>query len=315
MTPAPTDLGSALAHGVVLLDGGLATELERRGHDVSSDLWSAAVLREDPEAIRATHRAYFAAGAQVATTASYQASVEGFAAAGLDRPQAERLLRVSVELAAQARDEAGLEGRAWVAASVGPYGAVLAGGQEYTGDYPAPRATVAGLRAFHRPRLEVLAASGADVLACETVPSLAEAEALLAELDDLGAPAWLSLSTVTTADGAVLTRRGENAAEAFAMAAQVDAVVAVGVNCTAPAGVGAAVRLAAERSGKPVVAYPNSGETWDGAARRWVGEPGLDGGAARGWVRAGARLVGGCCRVGPRDIAALGLALRDGRGR
>jgi homocysteine S-methyltransferase len=290
---------------VVLLDGGLATQLEAQGHDLSSQLWSAALLQKDPDAVRAAHLAYFAAGAQVATTASYQASVEGYARAGIDRAGAEELLRRSVRLARQARDEAGMTGRAWVAASVGPYGAVLGDGQEYTGDYPPPRDTVAGLRAFHRERLEVLAAAGADLLACETIPRLAEVEALLAEVAALGVPAWLALTTVTTDDGRVLTRRGEDAGEAFAMAGSVDAVVAVGVNCTDPRGVRTAVRLAAQRSGKPVVVYPNSGETWDGAARRWVGRPGLDPEDATGWVDAGARLVGGCCRVGRRDIAAL----------
>ena len=302
---APTSLAHAVAAEPVILDGGLATELERRGHDVSSDLWSAALLRDDPDEIRATHTAYFEAGARVATTASYQASFEGFAAAGIDRDEAETLMRRSVSLAAQARTESGLDGHAWVAASIGPYGAVLAQGQEYTGDYPAPRDTVAGLRAFHRGRLELLLAAGADVLACETIPRLAEVEALVTELDALGAPAWISLTTITTDDGRVLTRFGEDAGEAFALAGAASSVVAVGVNCTAPSGVGAAVRLAAQRSGRPVIVYPNSGETWDGARRTWVGSPGLDGADVASWIADGARLVGGCCRIGPDDIAAL----------
>ncbi|MBL8931054.1 MAG: homocysteine S-methyltransferase [Kineosporiaceae bacterium] len=307
--PPPTSLSSALTRDVVILDGGLATELERRGFDVSSDLWSAALLRDAPAAVRDTHAAYFRAGARVATTASYQASFEGFAAAGLDAAEAERLMRRSVGLAAQARHDEGLDGRAWVAASVGPYGAVLAEGQEYTGDYPAPRDTVAGLRDFHRARLELLLEAGADVLACETIPRLAEVEALVTELDTLGATAWISLTTVIDTQGRVRTRRDEDAGEAFALAGAAPSVVAVGVNCTAPAGVEAAVRLAAERSGKPVIAYPNSGETWDGANRRWVGAPGLDGGDVADWISGGARLVGGCCRIGPEDIEALAGAV------
>lgn len=306
---SPPRLAAELSERVVVLDGGLATELERRGHDLSSGLWSADLLRRDPDAVRAVHRAYFAAGAEVATTASYQAGVDPLRAARLDRTGVQALLRRSVEVAVRAREEAGMADRAWVAASVGPYGALMAGGQEYTGDYPSGRDTVAGLRAVHRPRMEVLAAAGADVLACETIPRLVEVEALLAEIDGLGVPAWLSLTTVTTPDGQVLTRRGEDAGEAFAMAASVGAVVAVGVNCTAPDGVERAVRLAAQRSGKPVVAYPNSGERWDGAARRWVGRPGLDAAGAAGWVDAGARLVGGCCRVGPESIAELSATL------
>ena len=201
-----------------------------------------------------------------------------------------------------------------MAASVGPYGATLADGSEYTGAY----AGMAGGRAaprFHAPRLEVLAGTGPDVLACETIPCLAEAEAVLAEVAGLGVPAWLSLTTVPGPDGAPLTRRGEPAAEAFAMAAQVPAVVAVGVNCLHPAHVPAAVRCAVEATGAavPVLAYPNSGESWDAAARRWTG-------AARGsdaagfdveaWTAAGARLVGGCCRVGPDGIAEMADALR-----
>jgi homocysteine S-methyltransferase len=289
-------LADVIAQHVVLLDGGLATDLERRGHDVSGDLWSAALLRDAPEAIRASHEAYFAAGARVATTASYQASFTGFAAAGIDRDTAAALIRASVTLAAQARTASGLDDEAWVAASVGPYGAVLA----------------AGLRAFHRPRLELLADAGADVLACETIPSLAEVEALLAELESLAVPAWLSLTTVTTPDGRVLTRRGEDAGEAFAMAAGASSVIAVGVNCTAPEGVSAAVRVAARRSGKLVVVYPNSGETWDGPRRTWIGRPGLDAVDADTWVGDGTRLVGGCCRIGPDDIAALARALGHG---
>ena len=193
MTASPP-LADALAREVVVLDGGLATELEHRGHDLSSDLWSARLLAEDPAEISAVHAAYFAAGARLATTASYQASYEGLAAAGYDAAEADALLGRSVDLAraaaveAQAGDPLGRT--RWVAASVGPYGAMLAGGEEYTGDY-GPDMDVTRLRAWHRRRLAVLAAAGPDVLALETVPSLAEAEALVAEVADLGVPAWL----------------------------------------------------------------------------------------------------------------------------
>ena len=157
--------------------------------------------------------------------------------------------------------------------------------------------------------MELLAEAGADVLACETVPAAAEAEALLAEADALGVPIWLSLTTVVDGDGVARTRRGERAADVFAMAADVAAVVAVGVNCTAPAAVGAAVAAAAA-AGKPVVVYPNSGETWDAAARRWTGPPGVSRTTSPAWIGAGARLVGGCCRVRPSDIAALAAVVR-----
>ena len=311
MTPPHLPLADALQARPVVLDGGLSTELERAGHDLSSALWSARLLRDDPEAVRAAHAAFFAAGAEVATTASYQASFEGFGAAGLPREEVVRLLERSVEVAAQARDDAG---SGWVAASVGPYGAVLADGSEYTGAY-ARELGVAGLRAFHRPRLEVLAAAGPDVLACETLPAAAEVEALLLALDGLGVPAWLSLTTTTGADGSVRTRLGEPAEQVFAMARGVDAVVAVGVNCTAPGGVGAAVELAACASGKPVVGYPNSGESWDSAARRWTGAPDLAAADVRAWVATGARLVGGCCRIGPQQVAGVAAAVAGLRAR
>src|SRR3954469_2924791 len=238
-------LADALATGTVILDGGLSTELELRGHDVGSALWSARLLRDDPAAIVAAHAAFAAAGAQVATTSSYQATIEGFGAMGVDVRQARRLIELSVALAREG------QGDGWVAGSVGPYGAMLADGSEYTGAY-ADEIGVAGLRAFHRPRMEILARAGADVLACETVPAAAEAEALIAEAAALGVPVWLSLTTVVDADGSVRTRRGELASDVFAMAAGVGAVIAVGVNCTAPAAIGPSIDAAAA-AGKPVV--------------------------------------------------------------
>lgn len=298
----------------LVLDGGLSTELERRGHDISGQLWSARLLLDAPDAVVDVHRAFLDAGADIVTTASYQASPQGFARAGIDADLGEQLIRRSVELARRAVTESGRaatdagSGRvALVAGSVGPYGAMLANGSEYTGDY-GPDVDLAVLRAFHRPRLELLVEAGADLLAVETLPSLVEVEAVLAELDRLGHPAWVSLTTVTTPDGAVVTRRNEPAAAAFAQAGAVKAVRAVGVNCTEPAGVGAAVELAARESGLPAAVYPNSGEGWDAVARAWTPTPPTGGlllGDVTGWVASGARVVGGCCRVGPEQIAAI----------
>jgi homocysteine S-methyltransferase len=293
--PVP-DLVPAVAEGPVVLDGGLATLLEARGHDLTSALWSARLLRDDPGAIAAAHREFFEAGAQVATAASYQASFEGFAALGLDQDAAAGLMRRSVELARAARDASRPDG--WVAASVGPYGAVLADGSEYRGDYGL---TVGQLREFHRPRLAVLLEAGPDVLAVETIPCLAEVEALCAELDGTGASAWLSLSVAGTR-----TRHDEALAEAWAMARDVDEIFAVGVNCCAP---GDVVDALATAEGVEV-AYPNSGQGWDAEARRWTGESAFDPGVVQSWLDAGARLVGGCCRVGPDDIRAVGAAVR-----
>jgi homocysteine S-methyltransferase len=294
-------LADALAAGPVVLDGGLSTELEARGHDVGSALWSARLLRDDPDAILAVHAAYADAGAQVVTTASYQATFEGFARAGVDHHVTERLLERSVLLARRGAP------KAWVAGSIGPYGAMLADGSEYTGAYVEDM-TIAELRAFHRPRMEVLAGTGADVLACETVPAAAEAGALVAEAVSLGMPMWLSLTTVVDEDGVVRTRRGEPAADVYALVADVPEVIAVGVNCTAPAAIGPTV-AAASVAGKPIVVYPNSGEGWDAVDRRWTGTPVPVRDDVPGWVAAGARLIGGCCRVRPSDIAAIASAL------
>jgi homocysteine S-methyltransferase len=293
-------LSDAMRAGPVILDGGLATLLEAHGHDLSSDLWSARLLLDDPGAIEAAHREYFAAGAQVAITASYQASFDNLARLGLSDREATAVLRRSVDLARAAAG--GVEGR-WVAASVGPFGAVLADGSEYRGDYGL---SVGRLRAWHRPRLAVLAESGADLLALETIPCLAEVEALLSELPSTGARAWLSL---TVSGGR--TRAGEPVEAAFQMAAEVDEVLAVGVNCSAAVEVPDMVAAAAQVSGKPAVAYPNSGERWDADRRRWTGAVTFGPGDAAGWVRAGARLVGGCCRVGPDSISRLARAVNQ----
>jgi homocysteine S-methyltransferase len=298
-------VGSAVAfsgpgESVLISDGGLATELEARGHDLSDPLWSARLLADAPHEIAAVHAAYFRAGAAIATTASYQASFEGFAARGIDQRAATTLLRRSVELAGAARDEAGAPGLV-VAASVGPYGAALADGSEYRGRYGL---SVAALTRWHRPRLEILADAGADVLACETVPDVDEAEALVALVRSAGVPAWLSY----TIDG-TRTRAGQPLADAFAVAAGVPEIVAIGVNCCAPDDVAPAIE-AASAVGKPVIVYPNSGERWDG--RAWVGPRRFSARLAVQWVAAGARIVGGCCRVGPADIAALRRACRQG---
>ncbi|MFD4574514.1 homocysteine S-methyltransferase [Streptomyces sp. NPDC058417] len=290
----------ALAAGTLVLDGGMSNQLEAAGHDLGDALWSARLLAERPEAVTEAHLAYFTAGADVAITATYQATFEGFARRGLPREETARLLALGVELARDAAGRArarGVTRPLWVAASVGPYGAMLADGSEYRGRYGLG---VGALEAFHRPRLEVLAAAGPDVLALETVPDADEGEALLRAVRGLGVPAWLSYSVAGDR-----TRAGQPLAEAFAPAADVDEIVAVGVNCCAPEDVPAAVATAARVTGKPVVVYPNSGEAWDAEARAWDGASTFAASRVRGWRDAGARLVGGCCRVGPDAIASI----------
>jgi homocysteine S-methyltransferase len=293
----PILLADAVASGPVVLDGGLATQLESQGHNLDSALWSARLLHDNPDAIVQAHLAYFTAGAQVATTASYQASIGGFVQAGIGRPEAELLIKRSVRLAEQARARYDDGRTRWIAGSVGPYGAALADGSEYRGDYDL---SVNELRAWHRPRIALLAESGVDILALETIPCLTEVEALLAEVDGSGQPCWLS---VTCAGDR--TRAGEPAAEAFSLARDVEEIVAVGVNCIDPADACALVRSASESTGKPVVAYPNSGERWDASARAWTGPVTFRSEDVKEWISTGARLVGGCCRVGPTAIRAI----------
>ena len=304
-------MNAALLQGLTVLDGGLATELAARGCDISGRLWSARVLRTAPEAIEQLHYDYYAAGACVAITASYQASYEGFAAEGLDAQETTRLLRLSVELAQSARaryrrDHPHDRRELLVAASVGPYGAISHDGAEYRGDYGL---TVDALVEFHARRFGVLAASGADLLACETIPTLDEARAYARLLKGQpGARAWLSF---TSPDG-VTTSHGEPLEEAASLADRVPNVIAVGVNCVKPEVVGTAVRALAARTRKPLVVYPNSGERWDAGDESWHGAAAHESLAALapGWVADGARLVGGCCRTGPDDIRALAASLR-----
>lgn len=293
--PPGRTLGEALAEGTVLLDGGLSNQLEAQGCDLSDALWSARLLSDAPQQIEAAHAAYARAGAQVLITASYQATFEGFARRGIGRGRAAELMAGSVESARRAGAVTGRE--LWVAASVGPYGAMLADGSEYRGRYGL---TVRELERFHRPRAETLAEAGPDVMALETVPDIDEAEALLRAVEGLGVPVWLSYSVAGDR-----TRAGQPLAEAFALAAGIDQVVAVGVNCCEPADADRAVEVAAAATGKPVVVYPNSGEEWDADGRAWTGRGTFEPGRVRDWRRAGARLVGGCCRVGPSGIAAL----------
>jgi homocysteine S-methyltransferase len=293
-----SDFVDALGSGrPLVLDGGMSNQLESAGHDLSDDLWSARLLAEDPEAITRAHLAYFAAGADVAITASYQATFEGFARRGADRRRAAELMSLSVELAREAARRARTDRRLWVAASAGPYGAMLADGSEYRGRYGL---SVAELERFHRPRLEVLAAARPDVLALETVPDADEAAALLRAVRGLGVPVWLSY----TVDGD-RTRAGQPLEEAFALVADAEEVVAVGVNCCAPQDVAGAAGTAARVTGKPVVVYPNSGESWDAAARGWTGRSTFTPDRVRAWRDTGARLIGGCCRVGPEAVGSI----------
>jgi homocysteine S-methyltransferase len=284
--------------GAVVLDGGLSTALEEQGARLDGALWTARLLAEEPHRIIEAHRAYFRAGAMVATTASYQASIDGLLAAGYDSAEARRLITLSVTLAQQARDElAGSRPGLLVAASVGPYGAFLADGSEYTGRYGV---STARLRDFHAPRLELLAAAEPDLLAVETIPDVEEAEVLASLLDDVGVPAWFSYSV-----RGVTTSAGQPLAEAYAVLAGSRSLIAAGVNCSEQADVLPAVAEAVAATGLPAVAYPNRGGDWNSKDKKWVyGDP-LDLDLVETWLAAGARFVGGCCGTGPADVTAM----------
>ncbi|MFF9867268.1 homocysteine S-methyltransferase [Streptomyces sp. NPDC013953] len=305
MSSAHTPLTDALAAGSALvLDGGLSNQLEAAGYDLTDDLWSARLLAERPEALVRAHLAYYEAGADVVITSSYQATFEGFARRGIGHDRAAELLALSVESAREAARRAEAGRPLWVAASAGPYGAMLADGSEYRGRYGLGTGE---LERFHRPRLEVLAAARPDVLALETVPDTDEARALLRAVRGLGVPAWLSYTVAGDR-----TRAGQPLAEAFALAAGADEIVAVGVNCCAPEDADRAVALAARITGKPVVVYPNSGEEWDAAAHAWRGRATFSAERVTAWRQDGARLIGGCCRVGPQVISDVAARLHSG---
>ena len=257
---------------LIVLDGALATELERRGCDLRDPLWSAKVLLEAPELIRQLHLDYLLAGADGVITASYQASVEGFTRRGLAPSEALALIQRSVYLAREARDAFWADPahrvgrpRPFVAASVGPYGAILADGSEYRGDYGLDEAA---LIEFHRPRLAALLAAEPDILACETLPRLLEAQALvrlLAEFPE--ASAWISFSA---RDG-IHTCHGERLTDCAAALDACPQVIAIGVNCTAPQYIPALIDAIRAATNKPIVVYPNSGEVYDSARRCWQG--------------------------------------------
>ena len=299
--PAPT-FRDRVASGLVVLDGAMGTELERRGGDVRDPLWSARVLLETPDLVREVHEAYFAAGADLAISASYQATFEGLERRGLDRDAAATIMRSSVEIAREAAGEQGL-----VAASVGPYGAFLGNGAEYTGDYDLDEDA---LFAFHVPRLETLAGAGPDAFAVETIPSVTEARALVRALERVpDVPAWISFSC---RDGGHLCD-GTAFERAVAVAAASPSVVAVGVNCTSPLHVVPLLELARAATDLPLVCYPNRGSFWDPARKTWVDPPRQDMRSPLRpleWRAAGASAIGGCCGTTPEDIAAMAAELR-----
>lgn len=292
---------------VAIVDGALATELEQRDCDINDELWSAKILLEKPEVIRAVHLDYFNAGADIAITASYQATVEGFANRGISKDKALMLMQKSVQIAQSARDEF-LANRKYrtnikplIAGSIGPYGAFLADGSEYRGDY---NLTEQELIDFHRPRVEALIGSGADLLACETIPCLIEAQALVKLLVEFpNTYAWVCFS----AKDEEHICNGEKIADCAELLNKYRQVAAIGINCTSPLYIPSLIREIKKKTNKPIVVYPNSGEVYDPETNTWHGETssGAFGRQSKAWFENGANIIGGCCRTTPDHIREI----------
>lgn len=284
----------------VILDGGLATELEAQGHDLRHPLWSAKILESHPEALRAVHQTYFQAGADCLITSSYQASLPGLHAQGYTSEQSAALLRKSVALAQV--------GAPLIAASIGPYGAFLANGAEYRGNYSLTRSELVD---FHSERWHILADTAADLLACETLPSLREAEALL-DLLQASPDTWAWFS-FTCRNGTQISD-GTPFQEIVKLFQGQERVAGIGVNCTPPEAVSSLIAEAKIADIQvPFIAYPNSGEVFDGHARSWTGTPSLTFWVdqASQWIAEGASVIGGCCRTRPSHIAAFAQTIHS----
>ncbi|KAF9605082.1 hypothetical protein IFM89_013752 [Coptis chinensis] len=315
--------------GYALIDGGLATELERHGADLNDPLWSAKCLISSPHLIKTVHLDYLEAGADIILTASYQATIQGFESKGMSKEDSEALLQRSVKIACEARDtyyercaehlsDGTKNGRILkhrpilVAASVGSYGAYLADGSEYDGNY-GDAVTLSTLKEFHRRRVQVLAESGPDLIAFETIPNKLEAQAYaeLLEEDGINIPAWFAFNSK---DG-VNVVSGDSLSECASIADSSEKVIAVGINCTPPRFIRGLVLSIQKVTSKPILIYPNSGETYDPDQKQWVQSTGVSDedfvSYVNKWRECGASLIGGCCRTTPNTIRAIYKALKS----
>ncbi|MFM6939149.1 MAG: homocysteine S-methyltransferase [Rhodoluna sp.] len=282
-----------------LIDGGLSTELERLGAQLQGELWTGRALLEDPALVAEAHRSFALAGAEVVISSSYQLSRQGFEEIGLTAADADEALRQSIRVARAAVAGTGAK----VAASIGPYGAVLHDGSEYRGDYQVSQAE---LEAFHAERLAILLEEEPDFLAIETIPNVVEARALAQVLKNIDLPKWFAF-TAGTDD---LLWSGEPIEDAVREIADLPNLVAVGFNCVAPEIVAGLASRIKPLISSEIIAYPNRGGTWDSAAGVWSGN------APREltewldeWRAAGVAWVGGCCSTNSHDIASLRGAL------
>ncbi|KAL9239690.1 hypothetical protein vseg_013989 [Gypsophila vaccaria] len=334
MSSSPSIVVEFLANsgGVAVVDGGLATQLERHGADLNDPLWSAKCLLTSPHLIRRVHLNYLEAGADIIISASYQATIQGFKAKGLSQEESEALLKKSVDIACEARElyrircfraltgdidedigEKILKHRPiLVAASVGSYGAYLADGSEYSGNY-GDTVTLDFLKEFHRRRVQVLAESGADLIAFETIPNKLEAQAYSDLLDEesIKIPAWFSFNS-KDGDNVV---NGDSLLECASIAEASKKVVAVGINCTPPRFITGLISSIKKVTTKPVIIYPNSGEIYDPTIKDWVQNTGISDddfvSHVNNWWAAGASLFGGCCRTTPKTIRGIYKTLSE----
>lgn len=299
-----------MAEQVTILSGGLSTELEAAGFLIQGDpLWSARLLHTNPQAIKTVHTNFLKSGADVLSTATYQATIEGFIRhLGLNFDEAANLFTVAVRQAQESAEAFTMQSpekrKILIAGSVGPYGAFLHDGSEYTGNYVKDM-SIQELKDWHRTQMKCLAAAGIDLFAFETIPSQKEAEALVQLLREFpNTKAWLSYSCQDMS----MTSFGEKFDEAVSIAAGSDQLVAVGVNCCSPALVGPLLTSANQARGQKIdwIVYPNSGEKWNHNLG-WQGsntDKALSEYALE-WVQLGARWIGGCCRTTPSDIASI----------
>ncbi len=298
---------------VLIIDGAFGTELERKGYDINDTLWSAKFLMQNPEAIGEVHKDYLEAGSDCVTTASYQASFEGFMKRGLSEQEAKALIQSSIKIAQNVRDTFWADEKnrlkrqkPLVAASVGPYGAYLADGSEFKGDYGL---SMEELIAFHRKRMQTLIEAKPDVLACETIPCLVEAQALCKLLEEFqDTYAWMSFSA---RDGKHINS-GESAKECAQFLETQKQIVAIGINCTAPQHIESLIGEIKAVSNKPIIVYPNGGSTYNALTKTWDGlsKSTTYGKMALSWYEKGARIIGGCCQTTPEDIAQIGKWVR-----
>ncbi len=293
---------------LMVLDGALGSELEKRGHHLDAPLWSAKILLEQPDTIQTIHHDYYKAGAHCVITASYQATVEGFMAHGLNEAEASKVLQNSVVIAQEARDHFLKEKdkqqspiRPLVAASVGPYGAYLANGSEYNGKYDLNEEQ---LIAFHAKRLQLLVEAQPDILACETIPCLIEAKALVKLLHHFSnISCWISFS----AKSGTQINSGESIEECVSRLDNYQQVAAIGINCTAPEHISTAIQKIRQNTDKPIIVYPNSGDTFNLTQQTWVAHNRkvTFGEMAKQWFAEGANIIGGCCQTSPEDIREI----------